>query len=91
MFEPEGTKNLEGKYNFSVTQVVIEVEAFFDTDIYNFVETLFETFTGILKLRELTLMRKQSISDTFLVNYSDLVFGKIVLEWFAIGKEGDEE
>ncbi|MBS0272407.1 MAG: hypothetical protein JSR85_07165 [Proteobacteria bacterium] len=91
VFEPEVIKNLGEKYSFSTTQVVIEVEGLFDTDIYNFVEMLFEKFSGILKVRELTLMRKQNFSDNSLIDYPDVVLGKIVLEWFSMRKEDDEK
>jgi hypothetical protein len=79
IFEPEIIKCLEDKYTFTVTQMIIDVEARLDTDIYDFIESIFEKFSGIVRLSELTLKRTP-----------EMILGKLVLEWVSMGGETHE-
>lgn len=95
-FEPEITKTIRERYAFKVTKIVFEVGALLDSDIYAFVHEILEKFPGILIPYEFTLTRGEEVSEKNILalrqnRRSNFVVGKLIFEWFALGKENHEK
>ena len=94
-FEPEIIQNLEEEYPFKVTKIIIEVGALLESDIYEFLDTILEKFSGILRLHEFTLshgeeVNKKNLSALRKNVCPNFVKGKLIFEWFALGRQDHE-
>lgn len=92
-FEPETTKDIDEKYRFKVTKIVLKGGALLDTDIYKFIQNLLISFPGILVPQHITLVRENEISDCKslkLTKNPTLISGTLIFEWVAMGENNDE-
>lgn len=87
-FEPETIITLEDRYTYRVTKIILEVKAFFDQDIYIFIEELLKNFPGILVPHGLTLTREEEVYES--PSLSTLIVGELVFEWHALGSDSHE-
>lgn len=94
-FEPESIKSLGDDHTFKVTNIVVEGGALFESDIYAFLNGLLDTFPGILRPHEFILSRGEEVNEKSLLalrqkERPNFVVGKLVLEWFVMGKKVHE-
>jgi hypothetical protein len=79
IFEPEQIIAKGGSYSYKSTKILWSSEALFDTDIFDFLEDIFEQFPGILTLQEMTLSKINTPKR--------FILGKLIFEWTAFNGE----
>lgn len=79
IFEPEQIIAKGGPYSYKSTKILWSGEALFDSDIFDFLEDIFEQFPGILTLQEMTLSRINT--------QKRFILGKLIFEWTAFNGE----
>jgi hypothetical protein len=80
-FEPEERIMTQNGTTLKRTTILIDAEAFLDTDIYVFLEKFLEAFPGVVLASEIQLELQGFESIPF-------IRGRLVFEWFS---EGDKE
>ncbi len=94
-FEPETIKNMEEKYTFKVTKIVVDVSAFLESDMYACVDSFLERFPGILVSRAFTFSRGEEVNEETLFSLKkkerlNFFVGTFIFEWVSMDKKPHE-
>ena len=94
--EPESIKEIESKYFFKVSKIIIEIDALFDNNIYEFTRNILKNFPGVLILRTFSIGRQEEVNTTNLLALREkrrpnFVVGEIICEWVSMEIEKHEE
>jgi hypothetical protein len=80
-FKPQKQLSLDTGINYKVTEIVIRVLSYSDSEIYSFIETMIQDFPGILFLSELELTRRDGSNFP-------CIEGKLTFDWLSQGDPG---
>lgn len=90
-FEPEQSLLKGDTYSYKITKIIWSCESILDSDIFIFLENIFQDFPGILILHEITLSRGEALTEASLLALNQgssphFILGNIVFEWVAMDR-----
>lgn len=94
--EPQVIKEMDEKFQFKVSRIIVETSTILDNHIYDFTKNTLKNFPGVLILRKLSVSRNMDVTPIKLLNLEqnkrpNFIIGELIFEWFSMGEKKDEE